>query len=141
MSLNPVALIATVLLLLPMGYFLLAAPGFLLVRLDIPQVTLLLRSLFSGYFLILAVDAALGTLAFAMEGRMVAAAGVAAIVVGAVPMRTWFLRQLDEQMRARDAGDPAAVRKLRQLHWQGMVYNGAQLAILVAAIPRLVVTA
>ncbi len=141
MSLNPVALIATVLLLLPMGYFLVAAPGFLLARLDIPQVTLLLRSLFSGYFLVLAVDAALGTLAFAIEGRLLAAAGIATIVVCAVPVRAWFLRQLDEQMRARDAGDAGAVRRLRQLHWQAMGYNGVQLALLVAAIPQLVVPA
>lgn len=138
MSLDPVALIATVLLLLPMGYFLLAAPGFLLVRLDIPQVTVLLRSLFSGYFLVLAVDAALGTLAFAFEGRMLAAIGIAAIVVCAVPARRWFLRQVDAQVSARDAGDPGAARRLRRLHWQAMGYNGAQLALLVAAVPRLV---
>ena len=37
-----VALFATIILLLPMFYFLLAAPAFLLVRLDIPPVARLL---------------------------------------------------------------------------------------------------
>ena len=49
-----VALFAAIILLLPMIYFLLAAPAFLLVRLDIPPVALLLRAMFSGYFLTLA---------------------------------------------------------------------------------------
>jgi len=40
-----VALFATIILLLPMIYFLLAAPAFLLVRLDIPAVALLLRAM------------------------------------------------------------------------------------------------
>ena len=43
MTSNGIALVATVILLFPMGYFLLAAPAFLLVRLDIPPVTQLLR--------------------------------------------------------------------------------------------------
>ena len=48
-----VALFATIILLLPMIYFLLAAPAFLLVRLDIPAVAQLLRAMFNGYFLTL----------------------------------------------------------------------------------------
>jgi len=49
------ALFATIIVLLPMIYFLLAAPAFLLVKLDIPPVALLLRGMFSGYFLTLAI--------------------------------------------------------------------------------------
>jgi hypothetical protein len=46
---DPVLLFATVILLLPMGYCLLAAPAFLLVKLDIPPVTQLLRGVFNAY--------------------------------------------------------------------------------------------
>src|SRR3954451_8109693 len=56
-----VALFATVILLLPMGYFLLAAPAFLLVRLDIPSVAMLLRIMFNGYFLALITTGVIGT--------------------------------------------------------------------------------
>jgi len=48
---DSVVLFATVILLFPMGYLLLAAPAFLLVKLDIPPVGLLLRAMFNGYFL------------------------------------------------------------------------------------------
>ena len=60
-----VALFATVILLLPMGYFLLAAPAFLLVRLDVPSVAMLLRIMFNGYFLALVTTGAIGTIAVA----------------------------------------------------------------------------
>src|ERR1700704_2544712 len=65
-----VALFATIILLLPMIYFLLAAPAFLLVKLDIPPVALLLRSMFSGYFLALVIAGAIGTMAVALNGRL-----------------------------------------------------------------------
>jgi hypothetical protein len=60
-----VALFATIILLLPMFYFLLAAPAFLLVRLDIPPVARLLRAMFNGYFLTLAIAGVVGTIAVA----------------------------------------------------------------------------
>ena len=46
-----------------MIYFLLAAPAFLLVRLDIPPVAQLLRGMFNGYFLTLAIAGVIGTIA------------------------------------------------------------------------------
>ena len=55
-----VALFATIILLLPMIYFLLAAPAFLLVKLDVRPVAQLLRAMFSGYFLTLAIAGLIG---------------------------------------------------------------------------------
>jgi hypothetical protein len=60
---SDVALFATIIVLLPMIYFLLAAPAFLLVRLDIPPVAQLLRGMFNGYFLTLTVAGVIGTIA------------------------------------------------------------------------------
>src|SRR5436853_4260570 len=74
-----VALFATIILLLPMIYFLLAAPAFLLVRLDIRPVALLLRAMFNGYFLTLAVAGAIATVAVAVDGRLVLAIGIGLI--------------------------------------------------------------
>src|SRR3977135_1957818 len=71
-----IALFATIILLLPMFYFLLAAPAFLLVRLDIPPVARLLRAMFNGYFLTLAIAGAIGTMAVALSGRLVLAIGI-----------------------------------------------------------------
>jgi len=130
-----VALFATVILLLPMGYFLLAAPAFLLVRLDIRPVAQLLRVMFNGYFLALIITSAIGTLAVAAEGRLVLALCIGLITVCAVSSRRWFLRQMDARLMDRDAGDADAARRLRRLHWGGMLSNAVQLVVLVACIP------
>ena len=134
-----VALFATIILLLPMIYFLLAAPAFLLVRLDIPSVALLLRAMFSGYFLTLAIAGVIGMIAVAMTGRLVLAIGIGLIAALAASSRRWFLRQMDARLRDRDTGDADAVRRLRRLHWGGMASNAIQLAAVVACIPYIAV--
>jgi hypothetical protein len=133
------ALFATIILVLPMFYFLLAAPAFLLVRLDIPQVAQLLRAMFSGYFLTLAIAGAIGSVAVAVEGRLILAIGIASIAAFAASSRRWFLRQMDARLSDRGAGDADAVRGLRRLHWGGMLSNAVQLAAIVACIPYIAV--
>src|SRR5713226_153054 len=135
------ALFATIILLLPMIYFLLAAPAFLLVRLDIPPVALLLRAMFNGYFLTLAVAGLIGTIAVAVAGRLVLAIGIGLIAAFAASSRRWFLRQMDARLSDRDAGDADAdaVRRLRRLHWGGMLSNAIQLSAIVASIPYIAV--
>jgi hypothetical protein len=132
-----VALFATVILLLPMGYFLLAAPAFLLVRLDIPSVAMLLRIMFNGYFLTLVVTGAIGTIAVAAEGRLVLAIGIGLVAAFAASSRRWFLRRMDA--RLKDASDADAARGLRRLHWGGMLSNAIQLAVIVPCIPYIAV--
>jgi hypothetical protein len=136
---DPVLLLTTVILLLPMGYFLLAAPAFLLVKLDIPPVALLLRGMFNGYFLTLAIAGVIGTIAVAVAGRLVLAIGIGLIAAFAVSARRWFLRKMDAQLRARDAGDADAVRRLRRLHWGGMLCNAIQVVAVVGSIPYVMV--
>lgn len=134
---DAVALFAIVIVLLPMGYFLLAAPAFLLVSLDIPPVALLLRTMFNGYFLTLAIASAIGTIVVAAEGRLVLAVGIGLISVFAASSRRWFLRRMDARLGNREAGD--AARQLRRLHWGGMLSNAIQVVALVASIPYIAV--
>ena len=63
------ALAAFILLLFAMLYFQMTSPTFLLVKLDVPPVTRLLRGMFNAYFLVLTVSGVIGTLAFAAAGR------------------------------------------------------------------------
>jgi hypothetical protein len=135
MSPDGVALAAIVILLFPMGYFFLASPAFLLVKLDVPPVTQLLRGMFSVHFLMTAVAGLIGTVVFAATGRPVFAVGIALITALAIWSRRWFLRQWDVQLSARDAGDADAVRRLRRLHWGGMLSNAIVLFAVVASIP------
>ena len=134
-----VALFATIIVMLQMIYFLLAAPAFLLVRLDIPAIAQLLRAMFNGYFLTLAIAAAIGTIAVALDGRLVLVIGIGLIAAFAASSRRWFLRQMDSRLSDRDAGDADAVRRLRRLHWGGMLSNAIQLAAIVASIPYIAV--
>jgi hypothetical protein len=131
----PVALFAIVLLVLPMGYFLLQAPAFLLVRLDDPVASGLLRGMFDKYYLALALAAAVGAAGFALDVRFVGAACIGAVAVFALAARSWFVRRMDAELRARDAGDRDAVRRLRRLHWVGMVCNVLQLALVALSVP------
>ena len=136
---DSVVLFATVILVLPMFYFLLAAPAFLLVRLDIPAVAQLLRAMFSGYFLTVAIAGAVGMVAVAVEGRLVLAICIGLIAAFADLSRRWFLQRMDARISDGDAGDADAVRGLRRLHWGGMLSNAIQLAVIVACIPYIAV--
>jgi hypothetical protein len=133
-------LFATIVVLLPMGYFLLAAPAFLLVRLDIPQVALLLRTMFNGYFLTMITTAVIGALAFAVAGKLLVAIGVGLIAAFAVAARRWFLRRMDGQLHAGDTGDAGAAHQLRRLHWVGMLCNAVLVFAIVGSIPYIAVT-
>jgi len=134
-----VALSATIILLLPMFYFLLAAPAFLLVKLDVPAVALLLRAMFNGYFLTLAVAGVIGTIAVGLTGRLLLAMGIGLIAAFTAWSRRWFLQQMDARLRDGEAGVADAARRLRRLHWGGMLSNAIQLAAIVACIPYIAV--
>jgi hypothetical protein len=135
MTSDGIALAAIVILLFPMGYFFLASPAFLLVKLDIPPVTQLLRGMFNAHFLMMSIAGVIGTMIFALTGRPVFAIGVGLLAAFAIWERGWFLRQWDVQLSARDAGDAEAVRRLRRLHWGGMLSNAVQLFAIVVSIP------
>ena len=135
MTSDGVALAAIVILLFPMGYFFLASPAFLFVKLDIPPVTQLLGGMFSVQFLMLRVTAVIGMIAFAVAGRPAFVVGIGLIAAFAFWGRGWFMRRWDAQLGARDAGDADAVRRLRRLHWGGMLSNAVVLIAVVASIP------
>ncbi|MBO4225086.1 hypothetical protein [Bradyrhizobium neotropicale] len=130
---------ASIILLLPMLYLLLAAPAFLLVRLDILPVARLLRAMFNGYFVTLAGAGAIGAIAVAVTGHLGLAIGIGLIAAFAAASRRWFLRQMDARITDRNAVDADATRRLRQLHWGGMLSNAVQLVVVVASIPYIAV--
>jgi hypothetical protein len=130
-----------IILLFPMGYFTLASPAFLLVRLDIQPVAQLLRGMFNAHFLVMRVAAVIGAVALLIDGRLLAALGVGLLAVLAIWGRRWFMRRVDDQLSARDAGDADAPRRLRRLHWSGMLANAVLLVALLAGIPYIAASA
>jgi len=135
MTTSPAALAASVILLFPMGYFFLAAPAFLFVKLDIPQVTQLLRGMFNVQFVMMGITGAIGTLVFALAGHPAFAIAVGLVASLAVLGRRRFLDKMDAQLNARDSGDRQAVRRLRRLHWAGMLCNAVLLVAFVSSLP------
>ena len=137
MTADSTALAATIILLLPMVYFFLASLAFFLRTFSDPVVTWLLRGLFDTYFRSVVGASGLAILAFLAAGRPGVAAGLGLIAALALGARRWFLRHLDAEIRARDAGDGRAPRQLRRLHVGGILYNATQGALVIASIPRM----
>ena len=140
MTANATALAASIILLFPMGYFFLASPAFLLVKLDIPQVAQLLRGMFNIQFVMMGVAGAFAMLAFAVAGHPAFAFGVGLVAAFAILGRRWFLGKMDAQLSARDAGDREAARRLRRLHWAGMLGNAILLIAFVSSLPHITST-
>ena len=135
---DALALYAAVILLLPMGCFFLASPTFLLVKMEVPEVTQLLRAILSGYYLAIGIAGTVAMVLLAASGRTVIALGAVAIAIFAIAVRKWLLRHMDAALLARDAGIPTAVRRLRVVHVQGMLINVILLATVVASVPHIV---
>lgn len=138
MNPDAMALYAAVILLVPMAALFLSSPTFLLVGLEVPEVTQLLRGIFNGYFLVMSITGTVSAVLFAGAGRPVFAVGAIAVAVIAIVARRWFLQHMDAQLRARDAGAPTAVRQLRALHLKGMLVNAVLLVGVIASVPKIV---
>jgi L-asparagine transporter-like permease len=141
MTPDGIAVAVMIILLFPMGYFTLASPAFLLVKLDIQPVAQLLRGMFNAHFMVMRYAGVIGTLAFLLDGRLVAATGVGLLTVLAIYGRPWFMQRMDDQLSARDAGDTDAPRRLRRLHWSGMLCNAVLLVALLTSIPYIAMSA
>ena len=109
MTSNAAALAATIILLFPMGYFFLASPAFLLVRLDIPQLAQLLRGMFNVQFVMMSIAGVIATLTYALAGHPAFAIAIGLVAAFAIFGRRGFLRQWDAQQSAKDAGDASRV--------------------------------
>jgi hypothetical protein len=118
--------------------FFLSSPAFLFVGLEVPEVTQLLRSLFNGCFLVMGVAGAIAAMGFVAAGRPAFAVGAAAASTIAIAARRWFLRRMDAELQARQAGSSTAVPRLRALHVKGMLLNALQLATVVVSVPLVV---
>lgn len=138
MSPDVAASFGLVIMMAPMAYFLLASPSFLFVKLDIPPVAQLLRGMFHGYFIALAIAGVVGTVGLAAAGRMAFLIGMG-VVAFAVLARRWFLHRIDAQLGTRPAGDGGMARRLRRLHVAGMLCNAAQFVVVVGCIPYIMV--
>ena len=95
-----IALAAVVVVLFSSTYFFMASLPFLLVRLDIPEVSRLLRGLFNVYFWMIGVSGLVATTVFAASGRMAFAAAMLSLAVSSMALGRRVLRSIDRQQTA-----------------------------------------
>ena len=126
-------LYAVVVVLFSLIYFCLASVAFLLVRLDIPEVWRLFRGLFNVYFWMVGASSLLATAVFAASGRLAFAAAMLLLAASAMAVRSRVLHLIDAQQAAWQAGDPAAMHRLRLIHWGGMLANIVILSTLASS--------
>ena len=132
-----VALAATVLMLVAMGFFLLGTPPLLLLKYDAPNDARFVRWLFNIYFIVVMLTAAFAAVSYALAGEPAFAAGMGCVAVLAVALRPLMLKRMDALRQTMSPNDAVAIRKFRRLHIAGMLINGIQLAAVGWSVTRL----
>jgi hypothetical protein len=118
-----VLLCAVVIVLFSLTYFSMASIPFLFVRLDVPEVSRLFRGLFNVYFWIVGFAGFVTSGVFAASGRIGFSAAMLLLAVTSIAGRKAVLQWIDTQQSACQSGDTAALRRLRLIHWGGMLAN------------------
>jgi hypothetical protein len=129
-----VPLVAVVIVMFSLAYFSMASISFLFVRLDIPEVSRLFRGLFNVHFWMVGFTGLVATAVFAASGRMAFTAAMLLLAVTAMAARRPVLQRIDTQQTAWQSGDTAAMRRLRLIHWGGMLANIVILAAVASSV-------
>jgi hypothetical protein len=130
-----VAAYAVVIVLFCLLYFSLGSIPFLFVRLDVPEVSRLFRGLFDVHFWMVGCTGLAATAVFAASGRMAFAAALLLLAATAMAVRRRVLQRIDTQQAAWQSGDTAAMRRLRLIHWGGMLANILVIATVARSVP------
>ena len=133
-----VPLYAVVIVLFSLIYFFMASIPFLFVRLDVPEVSQLFRGLFNSYFWTVGGTSLVATAVFAASGRIGFTAAMLCLAAVALAARRVVLQRIDTQQTAWQSGDTAAMRRLRLIHWGGMLANIVVLAAVASGVPFIV---
>jgi hypothetical protein len=95
----------------------------------------LFRGLFNSYFWIVGVTGLVATAVFAASGRKGFTAEMLLLAATAMAVRGKVLQLIDAQQTAWQSGDPAAMRRMRLIHWGGMLANIVILAGVASTVP------
>jgi hypothetical protein len=130
--------LSIVLLLFPMGIFMLASPPLLILKHDTPLDGGFIRGLFNLYYIGVITLAAVGAVGCALLGKHMVALAMGGLAVLVLAIRRGVLSQMDKLRDAITRSEPGAVRRFRRLHIAGMVLNVIQFGVVVWGLTRLV---
>ena len=129
-----VPLYSLVIVLFSLLYFFMASIPFLFVSLEVSEVWQLFRGLFRVYFWLVGGTSLLAAVVFAASGRFAFTAAMLLLAATAMAVRRTVLERIDTQQSAWQSGDPAAMRRLRAIHWGGMLVNIVILATVASSV-------
>lgn len=131
------ALIATVLLLVWMGFFMMGSLPLLILKHDTPLDSRFIRGLFNVYYLAVILTGTAAALGYAWSGKLFFSLGMAFVAALAFSLRRWIIIPRMDALRGVIPGAQAAIPRFRQLHIAGMLLNVAQLGTVAWSLTRL----
>ena len=132
-----IALIATVVLLVWMGFFMMGSLPLLVLKHDTPLDARFIRGLFNVYYVAVMLTASAAALSYAWSGRPAFALGMACIAALAFALRRWIIIPRMDLLRHSIPETGRSVYRFRRLHVAGMMLNVVQLGTVAWALTRL----
>jgi hypothetical protein len=130
-------LLSIVVVLFPMGAFMLASPTLLILKHDTALDGRFIRGLFNLYYNSVITLAAVVAAACAVLSQAAIAVAMGTLVVVVFGIRRWVISNMDKLRDAINRGEPMAVSRFRRLHVAGMIVNVAQLGTVAWGMTRL----
>ena len=121
------ALLATVGLLISMGFFMLGSLPLLILKHDTPLDARFIRGLFYYYYGAVMATATAAAAGYAFAGKPLFSLGMCCIVALAFLLRRAVLSRMDLVRSVMTPADRAAISRFRRLHIGGMLFNVVQL--------------
>ena len=132
-----IALIATVVLLVWMGFFMMGSLPLLVLKHDTPLDSRFIRGLFNVYYVAVMLTASAVALSYTWAGKPAFALGMALIAAWAFALRRWIIIPRMDMLRHTIPAADTSIFRFRRLHVAGMMLNVAQLATVAWALTRL----
>lgn len=130
--------LSIVVLLFPMGVFMLASPPLLILKHETPLDARFIRGLFNLYYIGVITIAAAGAAGCALLDQRAIALSMGGLIVFVYGTRRWMISNMDKLGAAIASGESTAVARFRRLHIGGMILNVVQLGTVAWGLTRLV---
>ena len=132
-----VALFFTVALLVITAYFLLGSVPLLILKHDTPVDARFVRGFFNTYYLAAMFTASATAVGYAFAGRLLFAAGAAALALLATILRRKVIPKMDLLRAQIQASGANAIAAFRRIHVTAILVNLAQLVLIVWSLTAL----
>jgi len=125
------ALFFTVILLVVTAYFLMGSVPLLVLKHDTPMDSRFVRGFFNVYYLAAMFTAIATALSYALAGRLVLAAGAAALGLLAAALRRTIIPKMDALRAQIQVSEAQIIQQFRRIHVTAILINLAQLVTIV----------